>query len=84
MSRDRRPVLAALADLDAGQADALVAAALDWLVRCTRDFADRWIAASSEGGQWSRVSSSAVPGGVLTRRGQLPQRWAPTSPTGPA
>lgn len=38
---DGRPVLAAaLADLDAGQADALAVAALDRLARSTRDFAD--------------------------------------------
>lgn len=53
-SLDGRPVLAAaLADLDAGQADALAVAALDRLARSTRDFAD--VLDRAERQSWSVV-----------------------------
>lgn len=53
-SLDGRPVLAsAMADLDAGQADALAVAALDRLARSTRDFAD--VLDRSERQGWSVI-----------------------------
>ncbi|WP_205474452.1 recombinase family protein [Nocardioides sp. SYSU D00038] len=53
-SLDGRPVLAeAMADLEAGQADALAVAALDRLARSTRDFAD--VLDRSERQGWSVV-----------------------------